>query len=151
MKAFGAFEVIVLAAGISVVSLVGTSIHHWMWEQAKLFDYRSTINELAATVQSMASRAHATQHTCFLHVDARHNMFQLAELQPARQPYETVGRTIWLPDGLYVSESPPVVIALPTGELSQTVVVVSAPSLNRIFRLTTRPSGIVQCHEEQTL
>ncbi len=141
----------VLVASISIVGLVGTSIHHWMWEQAQLLDYRSTMHELTTTIQSMTSLARAQHRMCFLRVDARRNMFQLAKLQAAPQAYETIERTLWLPEGLYVSEAPPALIALPTGELSQAVVVISAPSLNRIFRLTVPPSGVVQCHEEQTL
>ena len=144
-------EVLTLIASFMIVTALGASVHRQMWEAAELLRYRSTMQELTSTVRAMPSRAIAERRTIQLHANAARGVFQLTAVveKPAR--YEMIERTMWLPEGLEISEAPTVVSASPAGRLSRSSIVVAAPSYNRLFRLTTDEQGLVQLHEESTL
>ena len=113
--------------------------------------YRSAMQTLTGTVRAMRSQA-LTQHRIVqLRVDATRGLFQFAAIYNSPQPYETVERTIWLPKELQITDAPAVLTALPTGLLSSASIVISAPSYNRLFRVTTDKDGHVRLDEEPTL
>ena len=150
-RAFSRFEGVLLAASIALVSLIGFVVHRWLWTQADLFACRSTMQALTSTVRTMRAQALAQRRTVQLHVDAAHGVFRMGAIQGTVQPYETSGRTIWLPQALRIAEAPEVLTALPTGSLSCSSIVITAPAHNKVFRVTTNTDGRVQLHEEPTL
>ena len=78
--------------------------------------------------------------------------FQLVEIHQALGgAIATVERTLWLPDGLQISEAPAVVKRLPTGRFPETSIVLTAPAFQRVFRITSSHDGRVRCDEESLL
>ena len=144
-------EVAVLIVSAVIISALGSSAHRWLWTQAELLRYRSTMQELSTTVRAMRSRALGQRCTEQLRIDPLRGMLQLTAIRESPTAYETVERTFWLPKGLQISDAPSAVTALPTGRLSSGSILVAAPSYNRLFRLTTNEDGLVQLHEESTL
>ena len=144
-------EGLVLMVGLICIGEIGFAAHRWLWHAAELFSYRATMVELTQTLQAMPSRAATQRRTIQLRVDAPHGAFELAAIEDRPTPYEMVERTIWLPNGLHISDAPTTLTALPTGQLSSGSIVVTAPSYNRLFRVTTNEHGRVQLHEESML
>ena len=144
-------EGLVLMMSIGLVVWCGAYVHRWMWAQAELLSYRSTMQDLTSTVQAMRAQALAKRQTVQLHVDAARGLFQLALVEGRRKPYVVVQQTIWLPKGLEISDAPETLTALPTGRLSPASIVIAAPSYNRFFRVTTNERGVVRWDEEPAL
>lgn len=145
-------EAVVLAASVAAVILLGSSVHRWMWAQAELVQYRSTMQELGSTVRGMRSRALAQRRTVQLRIDPVRGAFHVASVREQRgRTYETPEETIWLPAGLEISDAPERLVALPTGQFPSAAIVVAAPSYHKRFRLVTTESGFVHLHEESTL
>ena len=141
-----------LLALLTLIGLFGVWIHRTVQREAELSRYRSTMQDLAGTVRAMRSQAAAKRRAIRLSIDAPHGAFQVISAQRgSHRSYETLEQTLWLPDGLQIVEGPPVLTALPNGKLSSATVVIAAPAYQRLFRLTTRESGVVQLDEELTL
>jgi len=119
--------------------------------QMELLDYRSTMQDLTSMVQAMPSRAVAQRRVLQLRVDATQRAFHLAMTQEAAASYDTIERTLWLPQGLEINEAPALLTALPTGRLSAGSIIIVAPLYHRLFRLTTTERGLVHLDEEPTL
>ena len=150
--AFSLLDSIGFIAGVVVATWVGAAAHRWMWTEAQLLNYRSTMQALATTVRATQFRAHAQDRTFELRVDASSRRFQLITvMQQPGGSIERVERTIWLPEGLQISEAPEALRALPTGRLSSASIVVLAPAYNRLFRLRTSETEGVELHEEPSL
>ena len=64
---------------------------------------------------------------------------------------EMVERTMWLPEGLHMSQAPAVLTSLPSGEVSVGSIIVTAPAYQREFRVTIDGPGKVRCDEDSTL
>ena len=145
-------EGLLLLAAVVCVSELGLWAHHWMWEQGQLLAGRTTMRDVARTIEVMRFRA-AAQHRPFeLFIDPSHGRFQLMARRDG--PQASVGwveRTIWLPRGLQIVDAPTVLTVSPTGPFPTTSIIVNAPASERRFRLTTNETGIVQLDEESTL
>ena len=110
--------------------------------------YRTTVQELSDTMRAMRSRA-VTQGQGFqLRIDASRGALYVASLRGGAHPYDRIERTIWLPEGLRISEAPGAVTVSPTGRMSPATLVIAAPAYQRSFRLTTDAQGLVYLHEE---
>ena len=144
-------EGFVLMMSIGLIVWCGASAYRWMWAQAELLSYRSTMQGLTSTVQAMRAQALAKRQTVQLRVDASRGLFQLALVEGHRNPYAVVQQTIWLPKGLEISDAPEMLSALPSGRLSPASIVIAAPFYNRFFRLTMKESGVVRWDEESAL
>ena len=150
-RGFGLISAVILIGSVVAVTTVGRSAHRWMWAQAELLTYRSTMHELSATVRTMRSRALAQRQVVQLRIDRARGMFQLASIRQRPRGYTAVERTLWLPRGLEISSAPTTLTALPNGRVSSASIEVVAPSCNKVFRRTTTAEGTVQLHEESTL
>ena len=139
------------AIGLLLVCGVGLSTSRGSGGVRELLQYRSTMQELMETLRTMRVRASATRQWVQLHVDAARGVFQLTTLREESNPFEVVERTIWLPPGLQVSSAPATVQAPPTGGVSPTVILVEAPTYQRLFRLTMDAAGAVSLHEDPAL
>ena len=137
----------------TLLGLAGLGIHRAIQKDAELARYRAAAQELASTVRAMRAQAAAKRRTVQLSIDALHGTFQVVSIRrgSSRRSFETLERTFWLPDGLQVSEGPATLTALPNGHLASATIVIVAPAYQRLFRLTTRESGVVQLDEEPTL
>ena len=145
-------RVVALVALLVFVGFSGVWAYRMTQKEAELARFRSAMQELTSTVRAMRAQASAKRRTVQLHIDASHGAFQVISIR--RGPHrldETLEQTLWLPDGLQISDGPPTLTALPNGRLSPATIVVTAPAYQRLFRLTTRASGVVQLDEEPTL
>ena len=141
-----------LLVAFAVVIRVGVSAHRWMWEQAQLLSYRAAMQDLTTTVRASQFKAFAQQRMFMLRVDAPRGQFQLVSMaQRPGELIEHVERTMWLPDGLEISEAPTILRVFPSGGLASSSIVVVAPAHNLQFHLQTSETGEVQLHEESTL
>ena len=131
--------------------LIGFSLRQATQEEAQLLRYRALMESLAGTVLAMRSQAVAEQRTIELRVDVSQGAFQLASIEQGAHPYEALEQTIWMPDGLQITDAPSVVSALPNGQFSEAVIVVTAPVYRRRFRLTTTQAEGVRLSEETML
>ena len=145
------FEAITLVTSVALAAGLAASAHRWALAQMELTRYRTTVQDLTSTVRAIRALAAAQRTTIELRIDAARGIFQLASVHGTSTRYETVSRTIWLPGGLMISDAPAAVTALPTGRLSTSAIVIAAPAYNRLFRLTTHETGLVQLDEESTL
>ncbi len=141
-----------LLASIAVVGRLGMSAHQWMWEHVQLSSYRATMRDVATTLQATQLKAMAQRRTFELRIDASQHRVQLVSVvaKPGAL-LERVERTIWLPDGLEISEAPRVLRVGPLRGFSPSSIVIVAPAHNRLFRLQTSETGYVEWHEEPTL
>jgi hypothetical protein len=139
------------AVAILLIVAVGVQLNRWIRQEEELIRYRAILRELAMSIHTMPSRAQAAGQTVLLRVDAPKGLFQFSTLRTSPRHYETVDRTIWLPDGLQIIESPAALTVLPSGPLSAATILVEAPEHNRFFRFLTTTQGVVQLHEEPTL
>jgi hypothetical protein len=139
------------AVAILLIIAMTVQLNRWMQQEGELVRYRAIMRELALTLHAMPSRARVVGDTILLRVDAPRGLFQFSTLRTTPRYYETVERTIWLPEGLQVIESPAALTVLPTGPLSAASILVAAPAHDRLFRLLTTTQGAVQLHEEPTL
>ena len=145
-------RVTALVALLTLIGLFGVWVQRTVQREAELSRYRSTVQELAGTVRAMRSQAAAKRRAMQLSIDAPHGAFQLISVRRGlHRSYETLEQTLWLPDGLQIIGGPPAVTALPSGKLSPATIVIAASAYQRLFRLTTRESGVVQLDEELTL
>ena len=143
-----------IARGMIVIlclGLAGVGGFRWLHREAQLQQFRTTLQKLAYTVQTIQPRAAARHRPMILRIDATRGVFQLAALQGGRRSYETVEQTIWLPKGLEIAEAPASLTVPPAGHLAATTIVVTAPSYNRLFRLTTTARGLVRLDEEPSI
>ena len=150
-RGFSFAEGIILFASVAIVTYVGTTTHRWMLAQTELLKYRSTMENLTSMVRAMPSKAHARRKTFKLHIDHSRGVFRLTSVSAKSAQYETVEGTLWLPEGLKVSESPDVLTVGPTGKFSPESILILAPSFNKLFRVTTTELGLVQLDEESAL
>ena len=150
-RALSAIEMVILLAAALGVGWLGARLHRQLWHAAQLYEYRSTMRTLEYTMQGMRAQAMAKRRTVQLRVNASLGAFELSTLEESPSPYEILDRTIWLPQGLEISEAPQVLKAFPSGRFSSGMIVVGAPSYNRLFRLITQESGVVRLDEESTL
>ena len=147
--AFTFVETAILLDSLVLVGLVGSSLHRWLWAQTELLRYRAAMQELTMTVRSMQFQADAHHRRLELRVDASQRRLQMVEVQPTPGGLvEAVRQTVWLPEGLEITESPTV---LRTPSDHRVSIMIPAPAYNRVFQLTTSLSDGVQLHEEQTL
>ncbi len=133
---------------LAVAGVVGGSVHRQLWEAAQLNDYRSTIREVCDAVRLMRWRSASGHRMLELYIDAPRRSFQVVTFEGQSQVVE---RTIWLPAGLEILEAPERLATDRAGRLPEASIVLSAPSQNRLFRVTTTGRGFVQCHEESIL
>ena len=147
-RAFGLIELIVL---VSIMGWVTSFSAFHAYTTSQWADYRMTMQEVTGLLRTMPSHAWAQQHPVSLHIDQTHHAFRIAVKHPAPQEYEVVERTIWLPEGLRISEAPAAITALPAGSLSIGDIVIIAPAYSRLFRVTTTARGVVQLDEESIL
>ena len=142
-----------MAAMVAMVCLALVSVggSRWLHREAELQQFRTTLQNLAYTVQTIQPRAAAKHRPMILRIDAARGVFQLTTLQSGRRSYETVEQTIWLPKGLEIAEAPASLTVPPAGHLAATTIVVTAPSYNRLFRLTTTARGLVRLDEEPSI
>lgn len=142
---------LLLAAMAFCALLIVLPLRYAVQEEAQLSRYRALMESLTGTVRAMRSRAMAEQRIIELRIDATQGAVQLAAVEAEARPYEALEQIMWMPEGLRISDSPPLVTAFPTGELSEAMIVVTAPSYRRRFRLMTSPSGVVRLFEETML
>ena len=148
-RAFTVSETAMLLASLVVVSLLGSSLHRWLWAQAELMCYRAAMQDVTNTVRSIQFQASDRHRRLELRVDASRRRLQVVEIhQTPGGSIEAVRQTVWLPEGLEVSDAPTVLSLSSDGHAS---LVVLAPAYNRMFQLTTSRSGGVQLREEQAL
>ena len=133
------------------LGLVGVGGVRWFHREAQLQQFRTTLQNLAYTVQTLQPRAVARHRPMILRIDATRGVFQLTLLQGGQRSYETVEQTLWLPKGLEITEAPASLTVLPAGHLAATTIVVVAPAYNRLFRVTTTARGLVRLDEEPSL
>lgn len=140
-----------LAAGLLVLAgFAGLVAHRWVSAEKELLSYRSTMWELTSMVRGMRAKAMTHHRTMQVRVDADRGAFWFASVQGGAKPYETLEETVWLPEGLQISDAPRVLTVLPTGRFSEASIVVAAPAYDRLFRLTAGETGMVQLFEEPT-
>jgi hypothetical protein len=151
-RALSLVELTMLLGSVVAVSFFGAAAHRWMWEQAALLSYRTTMNDLTTTVRATQVKALASHQAFELRVDAPRGCLQLVAISNKHGgSIEHVERTIWLPHGLEISDAPAVVRVSPRDATSSTSIVVMAPAYSRLFRIQTNDAGLVQLHEEPTL
>lgn len=145
-------EVAILLGSVLLITSVGALAHRWMWRQAELVRYRCATQELARIVSVLQQGTAPRHRTYELRVDAPRGRFQLVAVhQTPSGEIATVERTLWLPEGLQISEAPTVMSPLPTGKLPEASVTLTAPSFQRVFRVTSSHNGRVRCDEEPIL
>ncbi len=150
-RAFSVIEVVVLIGSVMFVTQVGGVVHRWMWTQAELLRYRSTMADLTGVLRTMYQRAVATHHTTQLRIDARRGELQVVTLHEHLGGHvERVEQAFWLPKGLQITDAPEVITYVPSGDLIPGAILVTAPSYQRAFRLTTDRRGEVRLDEEPT-
>lgn len=150
-RAFSLIELIVM---VSVTGWATSFSAFHAYTTSQWANYRMTVQEVAGTIRMMPSHAWAHQHPVSLHIDQTQHVFRVAVQYPARpnaQDYDVIERTIWLPEGLRISEAPSRITVLPTGSLSSSDIVIVAPAYSRLFRVTTTSRGVVQLDEESIL
>ena len=147
-RSFTLFETVVLFLSLAVVSLMGGAAHRWMWEQAQLWSYRCTVQEIATTMRQMRFRAVHAKRAFSMRIDAAAKRLQLIALETNPVVQESLERTIWLPDGLEITQAPGRLFVSPTGELPTASILLEAPAFQRLFRVTTTPTGVIQLDEE---
>ena len=149
-KGFAGLEWTILVASVVVVAYLGDAAHRWMWAQAALLNDRSAMQDVVNTLRTMRLRAMARTQRGELRVDAERRVLQFVMVEQGAHAFETVMRTLWLPEDLELSEAPAVVSVLPSGALSPASIITTAPSYQRAFRLTTDGRGAVRLDEEPT-
>ena len=141
-----------LIGGLLFITYVGASAHRWMWRQTELVRYRCAMQDLARIVSGLQQGTGLRHRTYELRVDVLRRRFQLVAIhQTPNGEIATVERTLWLPQGLQISEAPTVVSLLPSGKLSEASLTLTAPSFQRVFRVTSSDNGRVRCDEEPIL
>ena len=145
------WRAVMLAGTVCGALLIALPLRYAVQEETRLLRYRALMESLTGTVRTMRSRAMAEQQIVELRIDASQGVFQLAVVQQGKRPYEALEQTLWLPEGLQISDAPSVVSAFPTGQLSEAVIVVTAPSYHRRFRLMISQLGMVRLFEETML
>ena len=140
------------AAGLLLLTMtgVGLPLSRFTRQAAELQRYRAAMQDLANTIRTMQARARGKHRPVVLRIDAARGVFQITTLQRGSRAYETVEQTLWLPDGLAISEAPAALTVLPAGHLTAASILVEARTHNRLFRVTTTTHGAVRLHEEPT-
>lgn len=133
---------------VTVIGLLGTTVNRQSKEETDLARHRTLIQEIRDIIRTMPRRALATGSPVELRIDAKRGCFQLVTLVGKRKVATRIENTIWLPEGLRVLEAPAIITASASGRLSVASVVIVATASNRLFRLTTRPSALVELDEE---
>lgn len=111
---------------------------------------RLAMADLANAVRAMRAKAMAQRQPHELLIDVDRGVIYISAIPGRQQTYTALERTMWLPEGLEVSEAPRGLTAQSNGTLTPTSVVVTAASYRRLFRLTTTAGGMVELHEEPT-
>ena len=127
---------------------VGASTCQWLRQETEFVRYRSAMQELSLTIQGLPAKAMAKRRPVQLRVDAARGMVQVTSMYEGAGPYDTIEHMLWLPKGLTIDEAPASLTVTPTGHVTPTLFVITAPSHNTLFRLTTTEEGRVRLHEE---
>ena len=140
-------------AGLAVLTFGawGIGVCHCAQESAALLRDRCAVQHITELVRVMRAQAMATRRTVQVRIDAERGTFRLSSLQASSNPYEIFEQTMWLPEGLEVSEAPTILAALPSGQVTAGSIVLTAPSHNTRFHLTVYERGAVQVSEESIL
>ena len=148
-RALGLVEVLV---GLGLAGLLGSMALPRLKPATTLLYHQAAMHDLTATLRAVRFRA-LTQHRVFhVRIDAAQGGFcVMAQHQNSEGPIQIVERTIWLPPGLSVTEAPPVLTILPTGELSEGSIIVASTAHGTRFHLTTAPAGQIRLFEEPSL
>jgi len=148
VRGFTLVETAMLLVSLVVISVVGNAAHRWMWDQAQLWVYRSTVQDVASTMRQMRFRALHAKRAFAIRIDSVARRLQLVSIEPKPDMRESLERTIWLPPGLEIAQAPARLLVSPSGDLPPTSILLEAPVFQRRFRVTTSPTGVVQLHEE---
>lgn len=117
----------------------------------EMASYRATVREVSDALRILRPRALAQQRIMRLRVDSQRRGFQVVTALDATGAYERVDQTIWLPQGLQITEAPSVVTISPRGELAEASITIVAPDYNRVFRVMVDAGGRVRLAEESML
>ena len=142
LRAVSAAMLVVLAGP------VGASTYQWLRQETDFIRYRSAMQQLSLTVRGLPTKALAKRRPIHLRVDAARGIIQVTSTYEGASPYDAIEQTLWLPKGLEINEAPAVLTVTPTGHVAPSAFVVTAPSHNTLFRLTTTEKGHVRLHEE---
>lgn len=145
-------ESVALVASLVLVTGVSAKAHRWMLQAAELHRYRSAMQDITSAVRAMPSKARAQGRTMRLQIETAQRAFRFASLETGPRPYQRIEHTVWLPEGLVVSDVPDRTLSAdPKGKCSAFSFAVSAPAHRRTFRVSVDAAGIVQLDEEPAL
>ncbi|MBI3009757.1 MAG: hypothetical protein HYY57_02095 [Candidatus Omnitrophica bacterium] len=145
-RGVGLFEAL---AVMVLIGWVGVSFRQGQAASIPLLKQRSQIYQLSTTLRAMRWWALTGGDRVELRTDPAHNRFQVVTVEE-NQGLEHVLRTIWLTPELQIVDAPPSVMAFPNGTLTKSSIVIASPSFQRLFHLSTTPSGSVEFLEEPT-
>lgn len=146
-----AFTLVEVVALISLVGFLSAAALVRAPQGGGLRAHRAAMQDVARAIRTMRGRAIAQHRPTQLHIDAAQRCFRFATAQDDQRLYEIADQTLWLPEGLQVSEAPALLTALPSGEVSPSSILVSTPAHHRLFRLRTDARGTVSLDEDPVL
>lgn len=145
-------ESAVLLVSLVLVTGVSATVHRRLLDTVELQRYRSAMRDVVRAVGAMPSKARVQGRAMRLQIETEQRAFRFASLEEGPKPYQRIEQTIWLPDGLVVSDVPDRSLAADArGQCSAYSFVVVAPAHHRMFRVTVDDAGIVQLDEASSL
>ncbi len=144
-------RVLLAAIGLticSVIAIEGVSMYRQGHTEQALSEYRMTVYDLANTLRAMRTKAVAQRQPFELRIDPARRTFSVSSLSRGSSDYAALDRTIWLPEGLEISEAPLWITAQSNGALTPGSIVITAPVFHRLFRLVISHRGVVELYEE---
>lgn len=144
-RAFSLVEVMVI---VGLASLLGTMTLPRIGPAMELATYRSAMQQVVMELRTLRFRAVNERRTFAMRINSASRMVQFVAIELEPTPRTWVERTVWLPEGIDLIETPEHLMMFPSGEMAPTSILARVPALDRIFRLTVSSSGIVRLHEE---
>ncbi len=144
-------RVLLAAIGLTVCSVIAiesVSMYRQGHTEQALSEYRMVIYDFANTVRAMRTKAIAQGQPYELRIDPARRTLSVSSLSRGSSDYAALDRTIWLPEGLEISEAPLWITAHSNGALTPGSIVITAPVFRRLFRLMISHRGVVELYEE---
>ena len=144
-KAFSLLEVVVVIGLASLLSSIAMSRAKPTME---LFRYRFVMQQVAGELEAMKFRSRNEGRMFIMRIDDAGGMLQVVAVDTGPTQGSRIQRTIWLPEGLDITKAPEQLVAPSTGQMPEASIEVEAEAFQRIFRLTTHPTGLIELRED---
>lgn len=130
-----------------LTAMFGLSLLKTTRADMELLRYRSAVEDVASTLRAMQSHAQGRRLTVQFLVDDQRNVIRVISMRNPKQGWQTVERTLWLPEGLRILETPKTITFSPAAMPPAASIVLEAPAYNRSFRILLKPGGVVHVYE----